>query len=242
MSSPVPSPSPQDVLEIERPEQLKALGHPLRLKVLQVLGDAGRPLTNRELAAQLSVDPGHLHFHVRMLHRAGLIELAASDGREKPYRPVAKHFKIGPRDSGRRSRERGPGGPASRAPARLRSLRGGRRVPKRTGAHEAGRRDGAPPAQRTGREVDRARGRVESAADDHRCVPPDDRAGRYGLISEAASAMPGAARRCDGGARASPGRAPCRRPQRPRGTARASRTTPRRTPPRRSTQPRRALR
>ena len=96
LSSPVPSPSPQDVLEIERPEQLKALGHPLRLKVLQVLGDAGRPLTNRELAAQLSVDPGHLHFHVRMLHRAGLIELAASDGREKPYRPVAKHFKIGP--------------------------------------------------------------------------------------------------------------------------------------------------
>ena len=96
MSTPVPNPSPQDVLEIERPEQLKALGHPLRLKVLQVLGDADRPLTNRELAAQLSVDPGHLHFHVRMLHRAGLIELAASDGREKPYRPIAKHFKIGP--------------------------------------------------------------------------------------------------------------------------------------------------
>jgi DNA-binding transcriptional ArsR family regulator len=96
MSAPVPTPSPKDVLEIERPEQLKALGHPLRLKVLQVLGDADRPLTNRELAAHLSVDPGHLHFHVRMLHRAGLIELASSDGREKPYRPVAKHFKIGP--------------------------------------------------------------------------------------------------------------------------------------------------
>ncbi|HEX7526372.1 MAG TPA: hypothetical protein VF327_08700, partial [Gaiellaceae bacterium] len=30
------------------------------------------------------------------LHRAGLIDLAASDGREKPYRPVAKHFKVGP--------------------------------------------------------------------------------------------------------------------------------------------------
>jgi len=96
MSTPDPSSAPQDVLEIDRPEQLKALGHPLRLKVLQVLGDAGRPLTNRELAAQLSVDPGQLHFHVRMLHRAGLIELAASVGREKPYRPVAKHFKIGP--------------------------------------------------------------------------------------------------------------------------------------------------
>src|SRR5919202_4923383 len=91
-----PSSTPQDVLTIERPEQLKALGHPLRLKVLQVLGEVGTPLTNRELAARLAVDPGHLHFHVRMLHRAGLIELAgAGAGREKPYRPVAKHFKVG---------------------------------------------------------------------------------------------------------------------------------------------------
>ena len=85
----------RDLFEIERPEQLKALGHPLRLKVLQVLGESEQALTNRELAARLSVDPGHLHFHVRMLHRAGLIELAASDGREKPYRPIAKHFNVG---------------------------------------------------------------------------------------------------------------------------------------------------
>jgi hypothetical protein len=31
-----------------------------------------------------------------MLHRAGLIELEKGAGREKPYRPVAKHFKVGP--------------------------------------------------------------------------------------------------------------------------------------------------
>jgi DNA-binding transcriptional ArsR family regulator len=94
MSSPETKPETQDVLEIDRPEQLKALGHPLRLKVLQVLGESDHPMTNRELAATLSVDPGHLHFHVRMLHRAGLIELATAAGREKPYRPVAKHFKV----------------------------------------------------------------------------------------------------------------------------------------------------
>jgi DNA-binding transcriptional ArsR family regulator len=87
---------PIDVLELDRPEQLKALGHPLRLKVLQVLGESGAALTNRELAQRLSVDPGHLHFHVRMLHRAGLIELAEAAGREKPYRPVAKHLRVGP--------------------------------------------------------------------------------------------------------------------------------------------------
>ncbi len=96
MSTPEIQPAIRDVLTVERPEQLKALGHPLRLKVLQVLGESDAALTNRELAARLSVDPGHLHFHVRMLHRAGLIELAAAAGREKPYRPVAKHFKVGP--------------------------------------------------------------------------------------------------------------------------------------------------
>jgi len=91
-----PETSPREVLDIDRPEQLKALGHPLRLKVLQMLGDSDRPLTNRDLAERLSVDPGHLHFHVRMLHRAGLIERAPAGGREKPYRPVAKHLRVGP--------------------------------------------------------------------------------------------------------------------------------------------------
>src|SRR5690349_13242725 len=96
MSTPEPNPQIRDVLEFHKPEQLKALGHPLRLKVLQVLGESPGPLTNRELANRLSVDPGHLHFHVRMLHRAGLIELAEAAGREKPYRAVAKHLKVGP--------------------------------------------------------------------------------------------------------------------------------------------------
>jgi DNA-binding transcriptional ArsR family regulator len=94
MSTPNPQYDVQDILEVDQPEQLKALGHPLRLKVLQVLADSETPLTNRELAARLSVDPGHLHFHVRMLHRAALIELADAAGREKPYRPVAKHFRV----------------------------------------------------------------------------------------------------------------------------------------------------
>ena len=86
-----------DSLTIERPDQLKALGHPLRLKVLQALGDSEKPLTNRDLAEQIGVDPGHLHFHVRMLHKAGLIELAEGGrGREKPYRPVAAHLRVSP--------------------------------------------------------------------------------------------------------------------------------------------------
>jgi DNA-binding transcriptional ArsR family regulator len=88
----------REILEIQRPDQLKALGHPLRLRILETLGnDQGEELTNRELANRLGVDPGHLHFHVRMLLDAGVIELAErSGGREKPYRAVARHVRVAP--------------------------------------------------------------------------------------------------------------------------------------------------
>jgi DNA-binding transcriptional ArsR family regulator len=92
------APAPPDVLTLERPEQLKALGHPLRLRVLEMLGaDSEEQMTNRELAQRLGVDPGHLHFHVKMLLRAGLIERAdGGSGREKPYRALAKTVRVAP--------------------------------------------------------------------------------------------------------------------------------------------------
>jgi DNA-binding transcriptional ArsR family regulator len=97
MAEAAPSAS-NDVFTIERAEQLKALGHPLRLRVLEMLGGEGeQPLTNRELAQRLGVDPGHLHFHVKMLLRAGLIErVEGGKGREKPYRAVASTVRVAP--------------------------------------------------------------------------------------------------------------------------------------------------
>lgn len=86
-----------DVLTLDRADQLKALGHPLRLRVLEALAEDAEHLTNRELAQRLGVDPGHLHFHVRMLLQAGLIERAeGGQGREKPYRAVAAHVRVAP--------------------------------------------------------------------------------------------------------------------------------------------------
>jgi len=88
-----------DVLTISKPDQLKALGHPLRLRVLEMLGEeAGKAFTNRELAGRIGIDPGHLHFHVRMLLKAGLIRLAEDSGgkREKPYRAVARNITVAP--------------------------------------------------------------------------------------------------------------------------------------------------
>jgi DNA-binding transcriptional ArsR family regulator len=98
VSTPVPQLPPiPEVLTIEKPEQLKALGHPLRLRVLEALGESQVPMSNRELALKLDVDPGHLHFHVRMLLKCGLIEQVTSQrGREKPYRAAAKTLKVAP--------------------------------------------------------------------------------------------------------------------------------------------------
>ena len=96
MATPEPEPIPQ-VLTIDRPDQLKALGHPLRLRVLETLGETEDALSNRELAQRLGVDPGHLHFHVRMLLRAELIQQVPTErGREKPYRAAAKTLKVAP--------------------------------------------------------------------------------------------------------------------------------------------------
>ena len=91
----VPTPV-RDVLVVERPDQLKALGHPLRLRILETLGGGdAEQLTNRELAQRLDVDPGHLHFHVRMLLKAELIAPAAGGhGREKPYRAAARTIRV----------------------------------------------------------------------------------------------------------------------------------------------------
>jgi DNA-binding transcriptional ArsR family regulator len=88
---------PREVLTLGSAEQLKALGHPLRMQAFELLSESEKPLTNRELAHELGVDPGHLHFHVRMLLSAGLIEPAEGGrGREKPYRAVAAHVRVAP--------------------------------------------------------------------------------------------------------------------------------------------------
>ncbi|HKF14239.1 MAG TPA: winged helix-turn-helix domain-containing protein [Gaiellaceae bacterium] len=98
MSTPAPKLPPiPEVLTLDKPEQLKALGHPLRLRVLEALGETETPMSNRELAQKLGVDPGHLHFHVQMLLKCGLIQQATTGkGREKPYRAAARTLKVAP--------------------------------------------------------------------------------------------------------------------------------------------------
>jgi DNA-binding transcriptional ArsR family regulator len=55
--------------------QLRALAHPLRLQLLQVLYAEG-PATASQLARRLGESSGATSYHLRALHRAGMVEEA----------------------------------------------------------------------------------------------------------------------------------------------------------------------
>lgn len=86
----------RDELVLETPEQMRALAHPLRQRILNLVTDA--PYTNKQLATILHVSPPRLHFHVRELLSAGMIEIVAEQPKggviEKYYRAVARVLRL----------------------------------------------------------------------------------------------------------------------------------------------------
>ena len=85
-----------EIAVLDQPHLWKAVSHPLRLAILRALGDRER--TNEELASELGVSSGKLHFHTKKLLDAGLIELAGTRQKgsvtEKLYRVRAHDFRI----------------------------------------------------------------------------------------------------------------------------------------------------
>ncbi len=88
----------KDAIELETPEQWKAVSHPLRVGILRLL--TGAPQTNEELARALGVPSGKLYFHTKRLLEAKLIEPAGTRQKgpltEKLYTAVARQF-VAPR-------------------------------------------------------------------------------------------------------------------------------------------------
>ena len=77
------------------PKELKAMSHPLRVRILRLCGD--QELTNKQLADRLGVDAGTAYYHVRQLVEAGFLEPADvrtgdSGALEKPYRSTGKSW------------------------------------------------------------------------------------------------------------------------------------------------------
>jgi DNA-binding transcriptional ArsR family regulator len=77
-------------LEVESRQQLRALSHPVRLRILSLL--TGTAMSSAELARELGMSHAAVSFHVRSLVAAGYLELAETrsvrGGQERRYRSV----------------------------------------------------------------------------------------------------------------------------------------------------------
>lgn len=84
---------PQEV-RITDPQDLRALAHPVRQRVLAELY-AGEVLTASEAARLCGSSASAMSYHLRALHRVGLVEpVLSEDGRERPWRKAADTFDI----------------------------------------------------------------------------------------------------------------------------------------------------
>ncbi|GLI28270.1 transcriptional regulator [Agromyces rhizosphaerae] len=71
------------------PARIRALAHPIRLALLEVLGDVV-DATATECAERVGESVASASFHLRQLEKYGYIERAEPRGREKPWRLVAR--------------------------------------------------------------------------------------------------------------------------------------------------------
>lgn len=77
------------------PERIRALAHPVRLALLDHLGDVPEA-TATECAEAVGESPASCSFHLRSLEKYGFIERAERRGREKPWRIVSAGLDLRP--------------------------------------------------------------------------------------------------------------------------------------------------
>jgi DNA-binding transcriptional ArsR family regulator len=76
-------------IELSDPAALRALAHPLRLRLVALLRREG-PLTASEAGRRLGESSGSTSYHLRQLARFGLVEEAGERrGRQRPWRATA---------------------------------------------------------------------------------------------------------------------------------------------------------
>ncbi len=77
-------------LEVTESAFLRALAHPLRLRILSLL--TGTPMSAAEVAREVDLTHANVSYHLRQLLTAGLVEVAEErstrGGQERRYRPT----------------------------------------------------------------------------------------------------------------------------------------------------------
>ena len=86
-------PADAPLTPITDPARIRALAHPLRLDLLDLLGDRGEA-TATQCAQATGETVANCSFHLRTLGRAGYIEPAPSGGREKPWRLATRSRRL----------------------------------------------------------------------------------------------------------------------------------------------------
>ncbi|MDH6132714.1 DNA-binding transcriptional ArsR family regulator [Kitasatospora sp. MAA4] len=83
-------------LVLQTPAQFKALGHPVRHRMVNVLRQ--RPATLRQMTGALGMAKGTIAYHVRVLREAGIVRLAETrqvrGGTEQYFALVSRGFKL----------------------------------------------------------------------------------------------------------------------------------------------------
>jgi DNA-binding transcriptional ArsR family regulator len=86
---------PEPTMRITDPQRIRALTHPLRLELMDVLAEEGEATATR--CAELTGESvASCSFHLRMLAKYGYIEPAERTGREKPWRLVSRSRDLRP--------------------------------------------------------------------------------------------------------------------------------------------------
>lgn len=82
-------PDPSRTIELTDPRALRAVAHPIRLKLVGLLRREG-PLTATRAGELIGESPASCSFHLRQLAKYGLVEEAGGGrGRERPWRATA---------------------------------------------------------------------------------------------------------------------------------------------------------
>jgi predicted ArsR family transcriptional regulator len=81
---------------VSDPQRVRALSHPLRLELMEVLRDG--PATATECAALTGESVASCSFHLRMLAKYGWVQPDDRRGREKPWRLTTRGHDIRPDD------------------------------------------------------------------------------------------------------------------------------------------------
>jgi DNA-binding transcriptional ArsR family regulator len=94
-SSPEPEHTGQRWRVIDDPLVIRALAHPLRHKLMSIIGGLGQA-TTADAARELGISHGLASHHLRQLAKYGFVkQVKGKDHRERPWRLVATSYKWG---------------------------------------------------------------------------------------------------------------------------------------------------